>query len=124
MQFFRNRYLNGLDKLKFAAQQVEKMKEALFTLRPQLEASAKLTADTMQKIESENLAVEWATILVKKDENVANAQADIAGTLKAECEADLAEALPILEDAIGNIKGYTLYIHMITVILNVIIILK
>lgn len=103
-RIFRDRYLNGLDKLDFAAQQVEKMKRTLSALRPELEASAKLTTETMQKIESENLAVEKATLLVKKDEVVANEQAEIAGALKAECEADLAEALPILEEAIGNLK--------------------
>lgn len=78
------------------------MKEILSALRPELESSAKLTAETMKKIESENIAVEKATTLVRKDEAVANAQAEIAGALKAECEADLAEALPILEEAIGT----------------------
>ena len=101
---FRDRYLNGLDKLEFAAQQIEKMKEILSALRPELEASAKLTTETMEKIESENIAVEKTTNLVKKDEKVANAQAEIAGALKAECEADLAEALPILEEAIGGLS--------------------
>lgn len=94
--------MNGLDKLDYAAQQIEKMKKTLSALRPELENSAKLTTVTMKKIESENKAVEKATILVKKDEVVANEQAEIAGALKAECEADLAEALPILEEAIGN----------------------
>lgn len=90
-----------MDKLDYAAQQIEKMKKTLSALRPELENSAKLTTVTMQKIESENIAVEEATILVKKDEIVANEQAKIAGALKAECETDLAEALPILEEAIG-----------------------
>lgn len=73
----------------------------LSQLRPQLEASAKETSDTMKKIETENISVENARIMVKKDEDMANVQAEVAMNLKTECEADLAEALPALEEAIG-----------------------
>lgn len=97
----RERYLSGLDKLEFAAEQVAQMRITLTKLRPQLEASAKETADTMQQIETEDASVKRATILVKKDENVAKEQAKIAEQLKRECEADLAEALPALDEAIG-----------------------
>ena len=82
----RDRYLNGLDKLQFAAEQISEMRVTLSELRPQLEASARETTET---------------ILVKKDEDMANIQAEIAMNLKTECEADLAEALPALEDALG-----------------------
>lgn len=99
---FRDRYLGGLEKLDFAAQQVAQMKSTLVALRPQLESSARITARTMQEIENENLSVETATIMVKRDEDAANIQAEIAGQLKKECEADLAEALPILDEAIGK----------------------
>lgn len=97
----RYRYLNGLDKLAYAADQIAKMKLTLEQLRPQLETSAKLTTETMEKIERENISVEEATNLVKKDEDAVNLQAKIAGTLKAECAADLASALPILEEALA-----------------------
>ena len=39
--------------------------------------------------------------LVAKDEAVANEAAAVAGAIKADCEADLAEALPALAAAIG-----------------------
>lgn len=81
------------------------MKSTLIALKPQLESSAQLTAQTMKKIENENLSVETATILVKRDEDAANIQAEISGQLKEECEADLAEALPVLEEAIGKKKA-------------------
>lgn len=97
----RDRYLNGLDKLQFAAEQISEMRVTLSELRPQLEASARETTETMKKIETENISVEKATILVKKDEDMANIQAEIAMNLKTECEADLAEALPALEDALA-----------------------
>lgn len=84
------------------------MKATLTSLQPQLEKSAKLTAETMKKIESENISVEKATKIVKKEEDAANEQAEVAGALKAECEADLAEALPVLEEAIGDKIKYHL----------------
>ena len=93
--------MGGLDKLEFAAQQVAQMKATLVALRPQLEASARMTEKTMKEIEKENMSVEAATVLVKQDEDAANVQAEISGQLKSECEADLAEALPILEEALG-----------------------
>lgn len=81
------------------------MRITLSKLRPQLEASAKETAQTMNKIETENISVERARMLVKRDEDVANVQAEVAMNLKTECEADLAEAMPALEDAIGTCVG-------------------
>ncbi|XP_011505656.1 PREDICTED: dynein heavy chain 7, axonemal-like [Ceratosolen solmsi marchali] len=68
----RDRYIGGLDKLEFAAQEVEKMKLTLISLQPELEKSAKLTAVSL--------------------------------ALKAECEADLAEALPVLEEAVAALN--------------------
>ncbi|XP_046823509.1 dynein axonemal heavy chain 7-like [Vespa crabro] len=100
----RDRYLNGLDKLEFAAIQIQHMRVVLSELRPQLELSAKETTDTMRQIEKENVSVEKATIMVKRDENAANVQATIAENLKMECEADLAEALPALDEAIAALN--------------------
>ncbi|CAG5101569.1 Similar to DNAH7: Dynein heavy chain 7, partial [Cotesia congregata] len=96
----RARYVNGLDKLAFAAEEIKRMKINVETLKPQLEASARETVETMKQIENESKGVEEATIQVKKDEQVANNQAEIAGALKIECEADLASALPVLEEAL------------------------
>lgn len=86
------------------------MRITLTELRPQLEASAKETAETMEQIEREDASVKQATILVRKDENMANVQAEVAMQLKQECEADLALALPALEEALGNFSSYLLYI--------------
>ncbi|XP_076222913.1 dynein heavy chain at 62B [Nomia melanderi] len=100
----RDRYLNGLDKLQYAAEQIDKMRVTLSALQPQLEASANETVATMKKIETENVSVEKARILVKRDENMANEQAEVSMKLKTECEADLAEALPALEEAIAALN--------------------
>ncbi|XP_076762246.1 dynein axonemal heavy chain 7 [Xylocopa sonorina] len=96
----RKRYLVGLEKLELAAQQVEKMKDTLTMLKPQLELSAQKMIITMREVESENISVEKATILVQQEKEIANKKTEIAGKLKMECEADLAVAIPILEDAI------------------------
>ena len=100
----RKRYLNGLEKLQLAGEEVREMKTILTKLRPQLELSAEETADTMRKIERENISVENATVQVKREEVVANNIAEVAGILKSECEADLAVAIPILEDAIAALN--------------------
>lgn len=96
----RNRYVAGLEKLELAAEQVEQMKATLTILKPQLELSAQQTVITMKEVENENVTVERATTVVKEEEEIANKKAEIAGTLKSECEADLAVAIPILEDAV------------------------
>ncbi|KAK0162631.1 hypothetical protein PV327_006394 [Microctonus hyperodae] len=100
----RNKYLGGLKKLELAAVEVIQMQETLTALRPQLELSAKKTEETMREIESENVSVENATIQVKRDEEIANKTAKIAASLKCECEADLAVAIPILEDAVAALN--------------------
>ncbi|KAK9884326.1 hypothetical protein WA026_005276 [Henosepilachna vigintioctopunctata] len=97
----KNRYLGGLEKLKHAAESIALMQEALGELQPQLaDLSEKATQMTL-KIESETNAVEKAAALVRKDERIANKQAAAAQALKKECEADLAEAMPILNEALS-----------------------
>lgn len=78
------------------------MQITLTALQPQLVRSAKLAEETMKQIERENVIVERTTEVVKIEEDAANIKAEKAGALKAECEADLAEAIPVLEEAIGN----------------------
>lgn len=96
----KNRYMIGLEQLEIAAKQVEKMSMTLTILKPELELSAQRTIKTMREVEHENLTVEKATILIKQEEGIANKKAEIAAVLKSECEADLAVAIPILEDAV------------------------
>jgi len=100
----RNKYIAGLEKLELAAKQVEQMKNTLTILKPQLELSARQTVMTMKEVENENITVEQATIVVKQEEEIANKKAEIAGILKSECEAELAVAIPILEDAVAALN--------------------
>ncbi|KAF7282405.1 hypothetical protein GWI33_002719 [Rhynchophorus ferrugineus] len=97
----KNRYLGGLEKLYHASVSIGEMQRSLAELQPQLkEMSDKATA-MLKQIEKETATVEKISAVVREDEKVANKQAAAAQALKLECEADLAEALPILEEAIG-----------------------
>lgn len=74
------------------------MQKSLAELRPQLEELNKKAIEMMRRIALETKTVEEASAIVKRDEKVANKQAAAAQALKHECEADLAEAIPILEE--------------------------
>lgn len=98
------RYLNGLDKLAFAAEQVAVMQLKLEELQPQLEAANTRAKAMLKQIEKETREAEYASMLVREDEKVANVQAAAAQELKADCEADLAQVIPILEEAIDALN--------------------
>jgi hypothetical protein len=84
------------------------MQRELSELKPQLVLAASKTQDMMREIEEETVKVEAASAQVRSDEKVANLQAAAAEELKRECEADLAQAIPILE---GNVQDTTWLIH-------------
>ncbi|XP_039551458.1 dynein heavy chain 12, axonemal [Passer montanus] len=97
----KKKYVNGLDKLAFAESQVGRMKIELIELQPKLEAAKVENASMMKIIEVESAEVEEKRKIVKVDEEIATAKAEEAQALKNECESDLAEALPVMEAAIG-----------------------
>lgn len=87
------------------------MQKELEALQPQLKLAAAETMKMMKIIEKETAQVEIAKALVEKDEKAAKIQAEAATELKAECEADLAEALPILEGTVLRIHQETVFSH-------------
>lgn len=98
------RYTNGLDKLNQAAEAVSIMQHDLNILKPQLIVMAAAGAKMMKEIEVETAIADKAAAQVREDQKVANVQAAAAQELKKDCEADLALALPILEDAIAALN--------------------
>ncbi|XP_063619962.1 dynein axonemal heavy chain 12-like [Cydia splendana] len=98
------RYMNGLDKLSQAADAVEIMQSDLNELKPRLIIMAEKSAKMMEEIETETQSADKAAAQVRADQKVANVQAAAAQELKKDCEADLALALPILEDAIAALN--------------------
>lgn len=99
----RNRYLTGLEKLEFAAAEVGKMKEVLVKLQPELIATGKETDVLLAKVAKDAVQVEAQRTVVASDQLIANQQAAAAQSIKDECEADLAEALPVLNDAVASL---------------------
>ena len=67
-------------------------------------------------IEKESKEVAEQEKIVKQDEAVANKQASEAQAIKDECDADLAEAIPILESALSALNTLTSQVmyHLIT----------
>jgi dynein heavy chain len=108
------RYLNGLEKLEFAASSVAKMQKDLEMLQPELIKTKEETDKIMIQIEAETKDVQEVRKVVQADEAVATEKAKSASKIKEECENDLAEALPALESALAALD--TLKAADITVI--------
>ena len=91
------RYRSGLSRLAEASAQVNRMQIELSELQPKLVEASKQTDVMMKTIQQESAEVEKTSNLIRADEVAANEEAAVSTALKAECEADLAEALPALE---------------------------
>lgn len=103
----KSRYEVGLEKLESAAEQVATMQVELEALQPQLVVASKEVDEMMVVIEHESVEVAETEKVVKIDEAVANKQAMAAKAIKDECDADLAEAMPILESALAALNTLT-----------------
>ena len=96
----RDRYANGLEKLAFAAEQVEHMQKELTEMIPVLEDSTKKTEALMATIEQKLPGVTEMKNNVGKEAAIVQVDADKCAAMKKECEDELAVAIPLLEDAI------------------------
>uniref|UniRef100_A0A1B0CUL2 Dyneins heavy chain n=2 Tax=Lutzomyia longipalpis TaxID=7200 RepID=A0A1B0CUL2_LUTLO len=94
------RYEAGLETLVQASNTVAIMQCDLNDLQPKLIIMAENSREMMKQIEKKTIEASEASEHVKKEEVSANAQAAVAQELKDECEKDLAQAIPILEEAI------------------------
>ncbi|CAH8503219.1 unnamed protein product [Schistosoma turkestanicum] len=97
----RMRYVNGLDKLAFAAEQVADMQTKLEELQPQLVLASAENEKLLTVIATESVTVEEQRVKVKAEEEIVNQKADASKALSDECRADLAEAEPALEAALS-----------------------
>ncbi|NXG19392.1 DYH7 protein, partial [Grallaria varia] len=97
----KTKYVNGLEKLAFAELQVDEMRQELVQLQPKLEEAKVENEKMMKTIEIESEEVEEKRKVVKVDEEIATGKAEEAQILKNECESDLAQAIPVLEAAVG-----------------------
>ncbi|XP_045534007.1 dynein axonemal heavy chain 7 [Papilio machaon] len=101
------RYITGLDQLAIAAKSVAALQEALEILQPKLAAGAAAVAETTAKVEKEKEGVALVEAEVLVDQAAAEEQAKEAQGIKDECDADLAEAMPILNAALAALDTLT-----------------
>ncbi|CAG9829699.1 unnamed protein product [Diabrotica balteata] len=100
----RKRFSQGLAKLAYASSQILDMQKVLAEYKPQLAEMTAKAIEMTEQIALETIEVEKASELVRQDEKIASEQAIVAQILKSECEAELAQAIPILEDAISALN--------------------
>ncbi|KAL8008233.1 putative dynein heavy chain region D6 P-loop domain, dynein heavy chain, domain-2 [Plasmopara halstedii] len=96
----RSRYVIGLDKISFAESNVAVMRAELEDLQPVLDQSTKDTDMLMFEIKAKLPGVEIQRSEVQADVAVADASKAECEHQKASVEADLAEAIPALEEAL------------------------
>uniref|UniRef100_A0A0X3NP81 Dynein heavy chain 7, axonemal n=1 Tax=Schistocephalus solidus TaxID=70667 RepID=A0A0X3NP81_SCHSO len=103
----KSRYEVGLEKLSSAAADIAIMSKELIELQPKLVQASKEVDATMVIVEQQSTEAAKQEKVVRADEAVANEQASAAQAIKQECDADLAEALPILEAALAALQTLT-----------------
>ncbi|XP_076748638.1 dynein axonemal heavy chain 7 isoform X2 [Xylocopa sonorina] len=95
----KTRYERGLEQLDETQKQVVTMQETLRLLQPQLVTATQEVQKTMLEVDKEKQDAAEFEQVVKVDEAAAEVYANEAAAIKAECDADLAAAMPILKRA-------------------------
>lgn len=103
----KKRYEVGLEKLQNAGAEVSVMQANLIALEPQLIQATNKVEETMRDVEKESDEAAEVEKVVMHDEEVANEQAKAAQLIKDECDANLAEAMPILNAALAALNTLT-----------------
>jgi dynein heavy chain len=94
------RYRGGLGALSLAEESVNSMKQELMNLQPGLAKAAEETGLLTEQVEAKVPEVEAQKAVAAKDEAITAGQAADVKQVKDECEADLAEAIPIVNEAL------------------------
>merc|ERR1719174_202762 len=95
-----SKYEVGLEKLTTTEQSVEGMKQDLIALQPQLVEKNKEVGEMMIVVNEESAKTEEVKEVVAADEAVASESAAKANAIKEECEKELGEAMPALNEAL------------------------
>ncbi|XP_015178312.1 PREDICTED: dynein heavy chain 7, axonemal, partial [Polistes dominula] len=103
----KRRYEAGLEKLDSTHRQVEKMQEILVALQPKLIIAAKDVEAMFRDVQNESEEVSAMEKIVKEDEQAALVVAGEADAIRAECDADLQEVMPILNEANAALNTLT-----------------
>jgi dynein heavy chain len=94
------RYDTGLEKINDAKEQVSALQIELNELEPVLEKAAQETGEMKLRVEGQQIGATEKKIVVAAEEEKANIQKTEAATIKADCEKDLAAAMPAYESAV------------------------
>ena len=100
VQLLIKRYRGGLGALGLAETSVNSMKVELTEMQPALEKASVETSALTEQVEAKVPDVEAQKAVAAKDEAATAAQAAAVKEVKDSCEADLAEAIPIVNSAI------------------------
>ncbi|XP_076646690.1 dynein axonemal heavy chain 7 [Halictus rubicundus] len=95
----KTRYEAGLSQLDDTQHQVATMQETLRSLQPQLIIATQDVEKMLLDVDKERQEVAEFERIVKIDESAAQVYASEASAIKSECDADLAQAMPILKRA-------------------------
>ncbi|KAJ8926978.1 hypothetical protein NQ314_020603 [Rhamnusium bicolor] len=103
----KKRYEVGLEKLDNAGEQVSLMQASLEALQPALVVAAAKVEAIIKNVQTESAEAAVVEKTVMEDEELANEQAKAAQAIKDDCDADLAEAMPILNAALAALNTLT-----------------
>jgi len=95
----KSRYDNGLQSISATEATVLSMQKSLEELQPVLIQTGKETEAMMEEVKHETVEAEKIRVVVVAEEEIAKAAAARAKTIQDDCEADLAEVMPILKEA-------------------------
>jgi dynein heavy chain len=101
------RYDTGLEKINDAKEQVSALQIELNELEPVLEKAAQETGAMKIRVEAQQAGAIEKKAVVEAEEEKANIQKEAASEIKADCEKDLAAAMPAYESAMEALKLLT-----------------
>lgn len=95
-----NKYAIGVKQLDSTQAHVQKLRAELMALKPILQQKTILAEETLSQIQKENADADITRSIVASEQKSSQEQAMISESIKQECQAALAIALPELESAI------------------------
>ncbi|KYM93367.1 Dynein heavy chain 7, axonemal [Cyphomyrmex costatus] len=103
----KRRYEAGLDRLDSTRKEVSRMQQILVALRPKLLVAAKDVEGMFLDVQQQSEEASEIEQIVKKDEQAAMIVAAEAKEIRAECDANLQEVMPILDAANAALNTLT-----------------
>ncbi|XP_028047400.2 dynein heavy chain 7, axonemal [Monomorium pharaonis] len=103
----KKRYEAGLGRLDSTRKEVSRMQQVLVALQPKLLVAAKDVEGMFLDVQRQSEEASEIEQVVKKDEEAAMVVAAEAKEIRAECDADLKEVMPILEAANAALNTLT-----------------